>query len=242
MNNIVLSGVKNISKVILRKVTDNLVKEDGKYNKVEAWVVDTVGTNLLEILALDYIDVNRTVSNDIQEIYRVFGIEAARNAIFNELTEVIEFDGTYINYHHLSMLCDRMCYKSKMISIFRHGINNDDIGPIAKASFEETPEMFLKAARHAELDQMRGVSANVMCGQLGFFGTSSFQVLADINSMLQHDAADEEEDEDIIDTAFDETDKGVDDCAITKLSLENNAINISSTDMGNDETDYDIEF
>ena len=242
LNNIVLSGVKNISKVILRKVTDNLVKEDGKYNKVEAWVVDTVGTNLLEILALDYIDVNRTVSNDIQEIYRVFGIEAARNAIFNELTEVIEFDGTYINYHHLSMLCDRMCYRSKMISIFRHGINNDDIGPIAKASFEETPEMFLKAARHAELDQMRGVSSNVMCGQLGFFGTSSFQVLADINSMLQHDAVDEDEDEDIIDTAFDETDKGVDDCAITKLSLENNAINISSTDMGNDETDYDIEF
>ena len=52
-----------------------------------------------------------------------------------------------------------------MISIFRHGINNDNIGPIAKASFEETPEMFLKAARHAELDIMRGVSANVMCGQ-----------------------------------------------------------------------------
>ena len=73
-----------------------------------------------------------------------------------------------------------------MISIFRHGINNDDIGPIAKASFEETPEMFLKAARHAELDQMRGVSANVMCGQHGFFGTASFQVLADINS---YDAA-----------------------------------------------------
>ena len=49
-----------------------------------------------------------------------------------------------------------------MVSIFRHGINNDDIGPIAKASFEETSEMFLKAARHAELDEMRGISANVM--------------------------------------------------------------------------------
>ena len=50
---------------------------------------------------------------------RAKDIEAARNAIFSELTEVIEFDSTYINYHHLSMLCDRMCYKSKMISIFR---------------------------------------------------------------------------------------------------------------------------
>ena len=94
LNNIVLSGVKNISKVILRKVTDNVVKDHGKYSKQESWVLDTVGSNLLEVLALDYIDVNRTVSNDIQEIYRTFGIEAARNAIFNELTEVIEFDGT----------------------------------------------------------------------------------------------------------------------------------------------------
>ena len=66
-----------------------------------------------------------------------------------------------------------------MISVFRHGINNDNIGPIAKASFEETPEMFLKAARHGELDMMRGVSANVMCGQEGYFGTSCFNVMLD---------------------------------------------------------------
>ena len=57
LNNIILSGVKNISKVVLRKITDSVVKEDGKFNKKEAWVLDTVGTNLLEILSLDYIDV-----------------------------------------------------------------------------------------------------------------------------------------------------------------------------------------
>ena len=66
-----------------------------------------------------------------------------------------------------------------MVSIFRHGINNDDIGAIAKASFEETPEMFLKAAKHGEIDNMKGVSANVMCGQEGYYGTSSFKVLID---------------------------------------------------------------
>ena len=75
----------------------------------------------------------------------------------------MSFDGTYINHHHMAMLCDRMTATKHLVSIFRHGINNDDIGPIAKASFEETPEMFLKAARHAELDIMTGVSANVMC-------------------------------------------------------------------------------
>jgi len=245
LNNIVMSGIKNISKVVLRKITNNVVKEDGKYSKKESWVLDTVGSNLSDILSLDYIDVNRTVSNDIQEIYRTFGIEAARNAIFQELTEVIEFDSTYINYHHLSMLCDRMCYRTKMISIFRHGINNDDIGPLAKASFEETPEMFLKAARHGELDPMRGVSANVMCGQQGYFGTSSFQVLADINALVQQEPVEDGDDEDgdkIIDGAFEGVSGQADKCSINNLTIDSNTMNIKEVDLGGGDDDYDIEF
>ena len=70
-----------------------------------------------------------------------------------------------------------MTCNDSMVSVFRHGINNDDIGPIAKASFEETPEMFLKAARHAELDSMRGVSANVMCGQEGYLAQMHFRFI-----------------------------------------------------------------
>jgi DNA-directed RNA polymerase beta' subunit len=76
-----------------------------------------------------------------------------------------------------------MTANERMISIFRHGINSDNIGPIAKASFEETPEMFLKAARHAEVDNLRGVSSNVMCGQEGYYGTSSFNVLLNLRSI-----------------------------------------------------------
>jgi DNA-directed RNA polymerase II subunit RPB1 len=244
LNNIVLRGVKNINKVILRKITDNVEKTDGKFIKKEAWVLDTVGTNLMEILALDNINVNKTVSNDIQEIYRVFGIEAARNAIFNELTEVIEFDSTYINYHHLSILCDRMCYSSKMISIFRHGINNDDIGPIAKASFEETPEMFLKAARHAELDPMRGVSANVMCGQEGYFGTAAFQVLADMKQLLQQDVEELQinDDEKEIDEAFGNLTASDEKCGPSELEIDSNLNNIKKVDLGEDDDDYELDF
>ena len=180
LNTLVLRGIKNIDKVILRKITDNVKEEDMKYIKKEEWVLDTVGSNLLDILSLDFIDKKRCTTNNIIEIFNILGIEAARQAIFDEFSEVIEFDSTYINYHHLSILCDRMTYSNKMVSIFRHGINNDDIGPIAKASFEETPEMFLKAARHGELDNLKGVSSNIMCGQTGYYGTSSFKVLTDI--------------------------------------------------------------
>ena len=184
LKNVVLRGIKNISKVRVRKIQDNMVKENDKYEKQEAWVLDTDGSNLIDVLSLDYIDTNRTHTNSIPEIYNVLGIEAARQSIFNELAEVIE-DVTYINYHHTSLLCDRMTYNVKLTSIFRHGLNNDNTGAIAKASFEETPEMFLKAARHGELDLMTGVSANVMCGQQGYYGTSAFKVVLDIDMLEQ---------------------------------------------------------
>ena len=243
LNNLVLRGVKDIARVIPRKITDTLVEEDGTYEKKETWVLDTVGTNLLKLLALDYIDANRTFTNDIQETYRVLGIEAARQAIFNEISEVIEFDSTYINYHHLSVLCDRMTCNDNMVSIFRHGINNDDIGPIAKASFEETPEMFLRAARHAELDPMRGVSANVMCGQEGYFGTSAFQVVLDIDEVTKHVAEEwkEQNESAAIQECFEGVTSQGDPCAIGNLAIQTSIENITSADLGNDD-DYNPGF
>jgi DNA-directed RNA polymerase II subunit RPB1 len=244
LQNIVLRGVKGINKVVLRKVIDNMVENNGLYKKQDIWVLDTIGTNLLDVLGLNYIDNTRTTSNDIVEIYNVLGIEAARHAIYNELVEVVEFDGTYINYHNYSVLVDRMAATSKLISIFRHGINNDNIGPFAKASFEETPEQFLKAARHAELDTMRGISANVMCGQEGLFGTGAFQVVLDIEELQKLEAASEYKptnSEDIIDKFFDNVQDPEDPCGINKIAIDNNVITIKKEDMGND-NDYNPGF
>jgi len=186
LNELVIRGTKNIEKVNLRKINNYKIMnhETGDFDKKEMYVLDTIGTNLSDILKLDYIDKNKTFSNDIIEMKNILGIEAARRCLFNEILEVMEFDSTYINHHHIHLLCDRMTCNHKMVSIFRHGINKDDIGPIAKASFEETTEMFLQAARHGELDNMRGVSANVMCGQEGYYGTSSFQIHID-NDLLK---------------------------------------------------------
>ena len=241
VNNIIIRGIKNIKKVMIRKNADNLVKREGKYVETEKWVLDTDGSNLLDVLALDYIDVNNTFTNNIVEIYKVLGIEAARTAIFNELTDVIEFDGTYINYHHLSILCDRMTNSWKMISIFRHGINNDNIGPIAKASFEETPEMFLKAARHGELDMMRGVSANIMCGQEAYFGTNSFKTIVNIDMVINSEDQEEEyaeEEETTIDSMFQNITDSTDKCSTANIKM-NNTDNVITHDMGDDD-DYDI--
>ena len=239
LQNIIIKGVKNLNKVTLRKVSDTVTEKAGAYKRQDIWVLDTMGTNMLEVLGLDFVDPSRTISNDIMEIYNVLGVEAARQAIYNELHYVLE--NSYINYHHMCLLADRMTYNTKLVSIFRNGINNDNIGPIAKASFEETPEMFLKAARHAELDIMRGVSANVMCGQEGYFGTSAFQVVLDIDEMkkLQETVKYEvmDTDEAINRAFFGEEVNPNDPCAIQKLTIENNVVNIKHEELGED-NDY----
>lgn len=237
LQKVVLRGIEGINKVILRKILDNVVEVNGIYKKQDIWVLDTIGTNLLDVLGLDFIDNTRTLSNDIVEIYNVLGIEAARQAIYNELVEVVEFDGTYINYHNYSVLVDRMTFTHKLISIFRHGINNDNIGPIAKASFEETPEMFLKAARHAELDTLRGISANVMCGQEGHFGTAAFQVVLDIEEMQKLEASSEykyvDADEEI-EKFFGAVENPDDPCGPNKITIQNNVSTIKAENMGDD--------
>jgi DNA-directed RNA polymerase II subunit RPB1 len=243
LDNIILRGVKNIDRVLLRKDPQNVIYEDGKYVSKDMWVLDTVGTNLIDILALDYIDKNETISNSIMEIYKVLGIEAARQAIYNEFSEVIESDGTYINTHHLEMLADRMTYSYKPISIFRHGINNDNIGPIAKASFEETPEMFLKAAKHAELDTMRGVSSNVMCGQEGYFGTGMCQVFLDMKEMLAlaEKAPADDDAQAKIEQLFGKIDNPNDPCSTSNITLYNNTANIATEELGDMDDDYDLD-
>ena len=240
LDDLILRGVKSIGRVMPRKITDSLIEEEGKYKRKETWVLDTVGTNLLELLSIDEIDTSRTFTNDIQEIHRVLGIEAARQSIFNEISEVIEFDSTYINYHHLSILCDRMTCNDNMVSIFRHGINNDNIGPIAKASFEETPEMFLKAARHAELDTMRGVSANVMCGQEGYFGTSAFQVMLDLDKRAEMSAEQWKAKETVEDSFHKMAQSISGPCA--DIAIQSNVQHTRVQDIGAADDAYELEF
>ena len=98
------------------------------------WLLDTEGVNLERVMCADRrIDHTRTTSNDIVEIIRVLGVEAVRNALLGELRSVIEFDGSYVNYRHLAILCDVMTYRGHLLSVTRHGINRVDNGALAAA-------------------------------------------------------------------------------------------------------------
>jgi len=244
LNNIVLRGVNGIKNVLARKVQNSVVKEDGKFVKKDIWVLDTTGSNLLETLAIDFIDSTRTFSNDIREVFDVLGIEAARQMIYNELVEVMEFSDVYINYHHLSLLCDRMTCNRDMVPIFRSGLLNDNVGPVAKATFEVHTEVLLDAARHGDFDHMRGVSANVMCGQYGYYGTSAFNLVLDMKEMELLDDAivDTLDKKTEIERAFGLMEDQSDICSKSKIIIQNNIANIHSTNMGDCDDDYDAGF
>lgn len=245
LNNIVLRGIKGIQNVLPRKLQNMVEKKDGKYTKKDMWVLDTTGTNLVDTLALDYIDANRTYSNDIREIFDVLGIEAARQIIFNELTDVMESSGdVYINYHHLSLLCDRMTCSKNMISVFRTGILNDDIGPIAKSTFEVHTKVLLDAARHANFDHVKGVSANVMCGQHGCYGTNAFQVILDVAEMSALDVLEVNTTNrrDEIEKEFGLSHADTDACPRANIEIKNNIDNIKRTDVGLCNDDYNMGF
>ena len=253
LNNIVLRGVSGLENVIPRKMVTTFVdKRDGKFVvlndkgdapiKKDIWFLDTTGTNLLETLALDFIDSKRTFSNDIKEVFDVLGIEAAREMIYNEFYDVMDYSGVYINHHHLSLLCDRMTSTQEMTPIFRSGILNDKIGPIAKATFEVHTEVLLDAARHADFDPMRGISANVMCGQYGYYGTNAFNVLLDLNKLTT-------EKELILLNQTDEIEKAlgnVDDqsCALDNIRINDDIRNITNGNMTNlcNDDDFNVGF
>jgi len=143
---------------------------------MKEWVLDTEGTDLLNVLSIDDVDHRRTMSNDIVEIMYVLGIEAVRNALLRELYKVISFDGSYVNYRHLATLADVMTYRGHLMAITRHGINRIENGALMRCSFEETVDILLEAAAMAESDTLKGVTENIMLGQLAPVGTGEFDL------------------------------------------------------------------
>ena len=180
---IIIKGVENINSVSMFKSKKNVIKNNS-YVKEEEWVLDTNGINLVEILQNKSVDKNRTISNDIYEIYDMYGIEAARNILINELREVISSAGSYVNYRHISLLADIMTNKGILMSIDRFGINRGNIGPLAKCSFEETTDQLFKASIFGELDKLNGVSSNIMMGQVAPCGTGTAEVFLDESKLM----------------------------------------------------------
>jgi DNA-directed RNA polymerase II subunit RPB1 len=174
-----LTGVPGIGRVFVRSVKNEMIPDPavGGYKPTEQFVLDVEGTNLYDLMVQPGVDGTRTFSNDIHEILDVFGIEAARLALYDEINEV--FSAEKVNYHHLAVLVDTMTFSGRIVPVNRFGMNKNETGVLAKSSFEETSKIMFNAATWAEKDSMKGVSANIMFGQKPPCGTGFVDILVD---------------------------------------------------------------
>ena len=185
LNAVIIRGLPGIKAATFRKGEERYQfnKESGKYEIKEEYILDTDGSNFLEVMNHPAMDATRVTSTHVHDIYSQLGVEATRQILFNEIQTL--FEEGQINYRHLGLLVDVMTRAGRLMSVDRYGINKLDIGPLAKASFEETERILLKAAVFGEVDPVTGVSANIMTGQPIRGGTAFSDILLDEVALLR---------------------------------------------------------
>jgi DNA-directed RNA polymerase II subunit RPB1 len=173
-----LRGVTKVNKVYSEERVHVSWSPERGFIKDKVIKLTTDGTNLLDVLAFDGVDGTRTTTNDIVEIFQVFGIEGARNALFRMIRDLIN-DAQYVNNRHYSVLADCMTFRGTLMAINRHGINRTSANPLLRCSFEETFEILMEAGLYGRADTLNGVTENIMCGQLSRIGTGCVDLILD---------------------------------------------------------------
>ncbi len=158
LKQIYVAGIKGVTQVLP-------VKRDDEY------IIITAGSNLKEVYALDFVDSTRTISNDVYEVFEVLGVEAARNAIINEVFKVIETQGLNVDIRHIMLVSDTMCFTGVVKGITRYGVVSDKSSVLARASFETPIKHIINAALLGEVDLLDSVVENVMLNQTVPVGT-----------------------------------------------------------------------
>ncbi|HIH87473.1 MAG TPA: DNA-directed RNA polymerase subunit A'' [Methanosarcinales archaeon] len=167
VENVTLKGISDIKRVVIRK-------ED----TIDEYVLYTEGSSLKDIDDLDGVDMTRSTTNNINEIYEVFGIEAARNSIIKEATDTLREQGLSVDVRHIMLVADIMTVDGEVKAIGRHGISGEKASVLARAAFEVTVNHLLDAGTRGDIDELRGVTENVIVGQPIQLGTGHVKLLA----------------------------------------------------------------
>lgn len=167
VENVTLKGISDIKRVVIRK-------ED----TIDEYVLYTEGSSLKHIDDLDGVDMTRSTTNNINEIYEVFGVEAARNSIIKEATDTLREQGLEVDVRHIMLVADIMTVDGEVKAIGRHGISGEKASVLARAAFEVTVNHLLDAGMRGDIDELRGVTENVIVGQPIKLGTGHVELMA----------------------------------------------------------------
>ena len=145
---------------------------DGEY------MLYTEGSALKKVSKIEGVDFSRTTTNNIAEIAEVLGIEAARNAIIDEMMNTLEEQGLDVDARHVTLIADAMTVDGEVKQIGRHGLAGEKASVLSRAAFEVTVDNLLEAAIHGEIDELKGVTENVIVGQPIRLGTGAVELVA----------------------------------------------------------------
>ncbi|MFH1452023.1 MAG: DNA-directed RNA polymerase subunit A' [archaeon] len=171
LKEVILSGVKRISQVLV-------VKRGRDY------VILTAGSNLKDVLEFKGVDSTKTLSNDIHEVARVLGIEAARQVIIDEIDKVIVSQGLDVNRKHSMLVADTMVASGAVKGITRMGIISDKSSILARASFETPDKHFVQATKTGKKDKLASVIENIILNQPVPVGTGLPGLLVKVTGSL----------------------------------------------------------
>ncbi len=142
----------------------------------ESFYIATFGSNMEEVMAIEGVDKWNLYSNDIFEVMRVYGIEAARNLIARELATIIDEEGFTVSYRHLALVADAMTYDGTIRSVGRHGVAGRKESVFARAAYEETVKHIVNASVFGERDFLKGVAENILIGKQIGLGTGNVKL------------------------------------------------------------------
>ncbi len=161
-----IKGVDKIKRALIERD-----KDTGKYRII------TEGSNLKDILNVEYIDRDNVMTNSILEIADVFGIEAARNSIIHEATSTLSEAGLDVDVRHIMLVADLMTNDGTVRAIGRNGVSGKKSSVLARAAFEITAAHLLHAAMVGEEDRLEGVTENIIVGQPVTLGTGAVKLV-----------------------------------------------------------------
>ena len=161
-----IKGLKGINRVMIRQDEDN-----------NEYAISTDGTNFKETLLIEGVDSKRTVTNHIREIESSLGIEACRTSLIRESMSVLEEQGLDVDVRHIMLVADLMTFSGRIRQIGRHGISGRKSSVLARAAFEVTIKHLLEASIRGDEDPLKGITENVIIGQVIPLGTGGIDLL-----------------------------------------------------------------
>ncbi|GAA0140425.1 DNA-directed RNA polymerase [Lithospermum erythrorhizon] len=163
---VVVKGINTVERVVI---------SNEKEHK-ERCQLFVEGTGLLAVMGTEGIDGSKTISNNIQEVYRTLGIEVARRLIIDEIKKIVEAYGITIDIRHMMLLAEIMTYKGEILGITRFGMQKMKESVLMLASFEKTADHLFNASVNGRVDKIEGVSECIIMGIPMQFGTGLLKV------------------------------------------------------------------